>query len=63
LTIRPQMFTPTLKSTNHWEKALKSHITQVILRYIATAMDTCAGFEPSPLTNLRGSAGSLLGNH
>ncbi|KNF06251.1 hypothetical protein PSTG_00758 [Puccinia striiformis f. sp. tritici PST-78] len=48
LTIRPQMFTPTLKSTNHWEKALKSHITQVILRYIATAMDTCVPLQKTP---------------
>ncbi|KAA1083207.1 hypothetical protein PGTUg99_004790 [Puccinia graminis f. sp. tritici] len=40
LKIRPDMFTPTLKSTNHFEKTLKSQITRVILRYLATPGDT-----------------------
>ncbi|KAA1114047.1 hypothetical protein PGTUg99_011318 [Puccinia graminis f. sp. tritici] len=40
LTIRPEMFTPSQASTEHWEKTLKSQITRVILRYVAKPVDT-----------------------
>ncbi|KAA1119813.1 hypothetical protein PGT21_034695 [Puccinia graminis f. sp. tritici] len=39
LKIQPRMFAPSLQSTNHFEATLKSQITQVILRYIATPFD------------------------
>ncbi|KAA1138503.1 hypothetical protein PGTUg99_020770 [Puccinia graminis f. sp. tritici] len=39
LEIRPEMFTPTHESTTHFEKTIKSQITRVILKYLATPMD------------------------
>ncbi|PLW21635.1 hypothetical protein PCANC_03168 [Puccinia coronata f. sp. avenae] len=49
LKIRPNMFTPTMESTKHWEKTLKSQITQAILRYLAEASDNKVKLHSSPL--------------
>ncbi|OAV90296.1 hypothetical protein PTTG_28393 [Puccinia triticina 1-1 BBBD Race 1] len=48
LIIRPDMFTPTAETTNHFEKTLKSQITHVILTYIATPVDARVKLEKSP---------------
>ncbi|KAA1073383.1 hypothetical protein PGT21_010462 [Puccinia graminis f. sp. tritici] len=48
LVIRPKMFTPTADSTIHFEKTLKSQITQVILKYFATPLDKRVKLQRSP---------------
>ncbi|KAA1108512.1 hypothetical protein PGT21_014781 [Puccinia graminis f. sp. tritici] len=39
LTIQPEMFTPTIESTDHWQKTMKSQITRVILQYLEKPVD------------------------
>ncbi|PLW21658.1 hypothetical protein PCANC_03213 [Puccinia coronata f. sp. avenae] len=39
LTIRPSMFTATLKSSNHFDLTLKSQITRVVLNYVGISVD------------------------
>jgi hypothetical protein len=52
LTIRPEMFTPTLDSTDHWQKTQKAQITQVILRYLAKPKDARVPLQrSSPVVN------------
>ncbi|KAH9447416.1 hypothetical protein Pst134EA_029455 [Puccinia striiformis f. sp. tritici] len=48
MTIRPSMFSPTIESTVHWEKALKSQIVCVVLRYIAKPVDKRVKLEKNP---------------
>ncbi|KAA1071123.1 hypothetical protein PGTUg99_017615 [Puccinia graminis f. sp. tritici] len=48
LKIRPDMFAPTPDSTIHFEKTLKSQITQVILKYFATPTDKRVELQKSP---------------
>ncbi|KAA1138847.1 hypothetical protein PGTUg99_022337 [Puccinia graminis f. sp. tritici] len=48
LTIRPEMFTPTMDSTDHWQKTQKAQITQVILQYIATPVDSRVPLQKTP---------------
>ncbi|KAA1064833.1 hypothetical protein PGT21_016196 [Puccinia graminis f. sp. tritici] len=48
LNIRPEMFTPTFDSTIHFEKTLKSQITQVILKYFATPTDKRVDLQKCP---------------
>ncbi|KAA1068901.1 hypothetical protein PGT21_005196 [Puccinia graminis f. sp. tritici] len=47
-TIRPEMFTPTITSTDHWEKTQKSQITRVILEYLAKPKDSRVSLSKSP---------------
>ncbi|KAH9449919.1 hypothetical protein Pst134EA_026630 [Puccinia striiformis f. sp. tritici] len=48
LTIRPEMFTPTAESTEHWANTLKSQITRVILRYLAQPVDNRVKLQKTP---------------
>ncbi|KAA1103276.1 hypothetical protein PGT21_012310 [Puccinia graminis f. sp. tritici] len=48
LIIRPEMFTPSRDSSKHWEKTMKSQITQVILQYIATPADIMVPLQRDP---------------
>ncbi|KAA1121213.1 hypothetical protein PGTUg99_025333 [Puccinia graminis f. sp. tritici] len=48
LAIRPEMFTPTKESTDHWESTLKSQITRVILRYLAKPVDSRIKLQKNP---------------
>ncbi|KAI7933447.1 hypothetical protein MJO28_017650 [Puccinia striiformis f. sp. tritici] len=48
MPLKPSFFLPTQKTSYHFEAVIKSQITQVLLKYIATASDTMVELHQNP---------------
>ncbi|KNF01226.1 hypothetical protein PSTG_05583 [Puccinia striiformis f. sp. tritici PST-78] len=48
MPLKPSVFLPTQKTSYHFQAVIKSQITQVLLKYIATASDTMVELHQNP---------------